>query len=379
MTPPLTILQFITQQEGAGAQSRAVKMMVALQQRGHTVTTVFGFLKRPAFAPSPHIINVWPCKPKIWEIPFWLFAIWRLIRQMQPDVVMPYTHWGNVVMGPLARLAGCRCVVANQTQVPSREPRLARLIDTLWGTLGVYRLNLCNSHSTLAGMQASVPATYARRLRLVTLGVDVPKTNLSKTKLRQKYGLPSGFLWLHVGRLSTQKNHALLLQALALVPTAQAVLVGDGELREALHQQAAALGLTGRVHWLGERQAAEVAELLQAADAFVFPSQWEGFGLAPIEASAAGLPLVVSDIDTFRDVMRITHGARAGQMGALLVDIQTPQPLAEAMRAIQQNPPQLAALQAQSAALAAQYSLARMTDDYETALHEALSSPTQSH
>ncbi len=96
-----------------------------------------------------------------------------------------------------------------------------------------------------------------------------------------------------------------MLRALEQVPIAHLVCVGDGELRDGLRALGDSLGVSSRVHWMGERSAEEVGELLQAADIFVFPSLWEGFGLAPIEAASVGLPLIVSDIPTFHEVMRL--------------------------------------------------------------------------
>jgi len=76
-------------------------------------------------------------------------------------------------------------------------------------------------------------------------------------------------------------------------PPVRLLLIGEGPSRGELESQAAALGIREYVQFLGARP--DVPRLLAAMDVFVFPSLWEGLGLAVVEAQAAGLPLVLSD------------------------------------------------------------------------------------
>ena len=76
-------------------------------------------------------------------------------------------------------------------------------------------------------------------------------------------------------------------------PDSRLLLVGEGEDEAALRQKAEALGITGQVIFYGPSE--QVETLLWAMDAFVFPSLFEGLGIAGIEAQAAGLPVVCSD------------------------------------------------------------------------------------
>jgi len=99
-----------------------------------------------------------------------------------------------------------------------------------------------------------------------------------------------------IGRLAPQKNHAWLLRA-AAQPAAQHLHIaclGDGPERARLVQQAKALGLSDRLHWLGYRSAAE--RFLPAFDAVALPSKFEGLAYALLEALAADVPVVASDI-----------------------------------------------------------------------------------
>ena len=103
---------------------------------------------------------------------------------------------------------------------------------------------------------------------------------------------------IHVGRFYEQKNHLGLLavfeRVLRDVPDAKLVLVGEGPLMERVKAYVAARGLTQAVRMVGARNNA--ASLIACADVLLFPSLFEGFGIVALEANAAGLPVVGSDV-----------------------------------------------------------------------------------
>lgn len=104
---------------------------------------------------------------------------------------------------------------------------------------------------------------------------------------------------LMVGRLVPQKGHATVLRALQQVSTPWKLsIVGEGPRRRELKELCEELGLASRVRFLGERK--DVPTLLARTDVFLFPSQWEGMGLAALEAVAAGVPTLASDLPAVR-------------------------------------------------------------------------------
>ena len=118
-----------------------------------------------------------------------------------------------------------------------------------------------------------------------------------RIEMRQKLGLENELIVGHVGRFNPQKNHSFLLDIFAALlkkePNAVLLLVGGGEDMPKIQAKTKALGIAEHVRFLGVRS--DVADLMQAMDVFVFPSLYEGLGIALIEAQAAGLPCVVSD------------------------------------------------------------------------------------
>lgn len=150
------------------------------------------------------------------------------------------------------------------------------------------------------------------RVIVLPNGIDPARveTSLSKEQARQKLGFgPDEILLVSVGRLEEQKGHTYLLQALARLieddstqgKRIHLLLAGDGRRRQALEQEASALGIADWVHFLGTRS--DMADVLRASDVFVMPSLWEGLSLAMLEGMAAGLPVVISDVGGAAEVL----------------------------------------------------------------------------
>lgn len=121
-----------------------------------------------------------------------------------------------------------------------------------------------------------------------------PETEL---RMKVKFGLQDKFVIGHVGRFSPPKNHSFLIDVFQWVQNiekdAVLLLIGTGEDQAKAEAKVKKLGLQEKVLFLGSR--ADVSQVLQALDVFVFPSLYEGFGIAALEAQAAGLPCILSD------------------------------------------------------------------------------------
>lgn len=120
-----------------------------------------------------------------------------------------------------------------------------------------------------------------------------------------------------VGRLSSEKGHAFLLQALARLKRPwELTLVGDGPERQDLERLCGMLGILPRVRFTGS--VSNPAQFLQEADLFVFPSLHEGQGIALLEAAAAHVPVLASDLPIFHEAFddQSMVFARAGDSAA---------------------------------------------------------------
>ncbi|BAE85109.1 glycosyltransferase [Desulfitobacterium hafniense] len=117
-----------------------------------------------------------------------------------------------------------------------------------------------------------------------------------REKMRLELGLQNCYVMGNVGRLSSEKNQAFLLDILVFLkekcPEAVLLLVGEGEERVRLEERAKRLGLSDKVLFYGVSE--NVPHLLWAMDVLVISSFVEGFGIVAIEAQAAGLPVLCS-------------------------------------------------------------------------------------
>src|SRR5690606_13163248 len=104
------------------------------------------------------------------------------------------------------------------------------------------------------------------------------------------------------GYFRVEKNQVALVRSMAFLPARyKLVLAGDGVELENVRSVAKELGLVDRVRFLGA--VGNVDALMRAADVYVLPSLFEGLPLSPIEAAAAGLPLVYADVDGLRSLL----------------------------------------------------------------------------
>lgn len=197
---------------------------------------------------------------------------------------------------------------------------VARVLQSVTHVAGV-------SRASLQSAVRAVPA-LAGRSSLILNALQPPPVPPAP--------MPSGDpLILCVGRFTEQKGFDIALQAFAHVlrhyPTAALAIAGDGDLRDALEQQATDLGLAGHVRFLGRQSHDQVYHLLNEAALLLAPSRYEPFGLVALEAAQMGRPVVASRVDGLEEV--VVHGETG-----LLVDPEKSEQLAEAILTLLKSP-----------------------------------------
>ncbi len=155
--------------------------------------------------------------------------------------------------------------------------------STVRRTLGHARMVLANS----AGTARRCVQRGAHETRVIHLGADLPPVMADA---------PPVPTLVSVGNLIARKRHADVIEALALLrdqrPDLRYIVVGDGPERDALRALAATRGVASRVEWRGRLPHAEAVATARAATLFVLPSVDEAFGVAYVEAMAAGAPAI---------------------------------------------------------------------------------------
>jgi len=188
-------------------------------------------------------------------------------------------------------------------------------------------------------------------IQVIFNGVDLEAWagDRSESTLRSELGLPEDrFVMLCASRFAPDKGHAYLLRSLKRLTELTdkpftMVLAGDGELLESSRALAAELGLTGeQVRFIGFRK--DIKNLYKGSDLYINSSQHEALSFLIVEAMAAGLPAVITDMGGNSDIIK------GPEDGGLLVTYDDPESMAQAMRQFLEAPALLAACKANALA-----------------------------
>ena len=253
----------------------------------------------------------------------------RLLRRWKVDVVHSHDIYCNIFAVPWARLlSGCSIISSRRWWYEAPRPEL--VTANRWSYRFAHRV-LANS-SGVAQLLAREEGVAEEKI------VEIPnfltpeafgdvEHNDRLAQLRA-WGVPEGaFVVGIVARLSPVKNHALLLSAMAQCDTRfHLVVVGDGPLRRELEALAEQLRIGSRVHFTGE--VAAKCNLHQFFDASVLCSFSEGSPNSLLEAMAAARPVVATAVGGITDTV-------ANGVTGILVPVDDPACLAEALRSLE--------------------------------------------
>lgn len=279
-----------------------------------------------------------------------LSAMRRYFRQHRPAILHTHNPTPHQYGAIAAAAGGVPIVVHTKHGRNILRTARSRWLERLAGRLTNIVVPVSADSAEVARTTDGVPAD---RIEVIRNGIAIgPEVTRART---------SGWRIVHVARLNPVKDQRTLLHAVRLVanahPEVRLHLVGDGEEREALEQLTDALGLRDQVIFHGFTD--NVRPFLADADLFVLSSVSEGIALTLLEAMAASLPVVATDVGGNREVVV------PGETG-LLVPPGDPAALAEAMAALLADPARAAAMgQAGRTRAEQDFSLDRTAGAYE--------------
>ena len=234
----------------------------------------------------------------------WSFALVRTVAKLNPDILHLQMPWpaGDLVALLLPHIP---LIVSYQSDV-IRQRGLLRLYAPLLRWTLAHANAICVSSKQYADTSPWLQDVL-ERVQVIPLGIDDPLVDLPETPNGDAPLMDAPFV-LWVGRMRYYKGLQTAIRAMVAVPApVRLVLVGRGPAEASLRTLAADCGVADRIVWLGDCSQAVVALLRKNAVCFVFPSHLrsEAYGLALLEAIAAGLPAISCDIGTAASVINV--------------------------------------------------------------------------
>jgi glycosyltransferase involved in cell wall biosynthesis len=305
----MRVVYILTSLGVGGAERQVLWLARRMAQAGHAVLLVI-LLPRGAddllaesasetTNPSPLDVMYLGIRKRPWSALRGLSRGAAAIRQFRPDLIHAHNFHGNLA----GRLLGLLC-----GGVPLIST-IHNVYEGGWSRMLAYRMTDPLSRRTIAVSEAAreryvrLRAVSTHKAGVLANGIEtanfLPDAN-RRNAMRRAMGVTEReFVWIAVGRLVPAKDYPNLLRAFSILQPAQHAaqlwIVGSGEpfYSEELRAQAQNLGIDSHIRWLGARQ--DVPALLDASDAFILASAWEGMPLALGEAMAMAKPVVATE------------------------------------------------------------------------------------
>lgn len=225
-----------------------------------------------------------------------IWQIYQILRKESPDIV--HTQLGGDIRGKIAaKLARIKILISTEQNLnftENREQRWAKIITSLWT-------------KTIVAISPAVAKDMAKRYLLpknkgqiiIPNGININKFPYQENRPEQTPLIAGA-----AGRLVKQKGFDLLITAWQkLFPQDIKLLIaGEGPEKENLKTQIKEAGLEKQIELIGPISL--MTEFYQQLNLFIMPSRWEGLGIAALEAGAMGVPVLASDADGLKEIIK---------------------------------------------------------------------------
>ena len=357
---PVPVAFLITDLDPGGAE-RALVQIVTRLDRGRWQPSVVCLSRAGALVPELEAAGI-PVTclgaRRGWQFPIVVRRLARELRRTRPEIVQTFLYHANVAGRIAGRLAGVPRVVSG-IRVAEKRSRLRLWIDR-WTDRLVDR-HVCVSND-VARFSIDVGQLPADKVIVIPNGVDAERFANARPADLAQFGIPSGSrTLLFVGRLDPQKAPRSLMAAIEPLLDASKdvhlLLVGDGPLRSEVERVALSRN-PGYVHFAGWRP--DIPEIMRASYCLLLASRWEGLPNVVLEAMAAGLPVVSTDVEGISDLIEDGVTGRVVASGS-------PAAFREAVRGLLDDPGRAAAVaQAAQVIVRSDFTWATIASHYDS-------------
>ncbi|PIR89747.1 hypothetical protein COX75_02285 [bacterium (Candidatus Gribaldobacteria) CG_4_10_14_0_2_um_filter_33_15] len=230
----------------------------------------------------------------------------KVIKNEKPDLIVTYLIYADLFGRIFGRLFGVKKIVTSIRSTYQQLKYLPFLIlDCLTSFLITKYIAVSQAVKDIYVKKLKIPE---EKIEIIYNGVKIEKFNieLDKNLIKEKLGIPKeNFVIGNIGKLRPEKGQIYLILALTQIlkeiPNTTLVLVGGGEKEKRIKELAKSFNLEKNVILLKERN--DIPELLNCFDIFVNPSLYEGMSNSILEAMAAKIPIIASDIPSNRELI----------------------------------------------------------------------------
>lgn len=304
-TCTLRIALFIDSLVAGGAQRQVVETALQLARMGHFVTVViYHDIRELGGELAQAGVEVILVKKQAKFDPGFLLRLYRLFRDLQPQVLHSYLFTPNLWARLVGRAAGIPVIITSERNIDLPRSPGRVLLERL-----VYRLGdgIIVNAEAIRRVLTDVVGVPDHLVHTIYNAVDAARFAMPSMERQENLcaslGLKQGHIVVTLpGRVMPQKNHACLLRALGRLDEAKrnklrVLFVGnllDEGYRASVENVARNAGLADHVIFTGRQD--DMAAIYAISDVVVLPSLWEGFPNVVLEAMVAGRPVVASNI-----------------------------------------------------------------------------------
>ena len=296
----LRIALCITELRVGGAERVLVELATRLD-KSQFEPLVISMQPRPDDS-EPHFVDALTCAGIPVEfvdfaspmtLPIKLAKLRKIFKTFKPHVCQSFLFHANFFSRLAARSAGVPVIISG-VRVAEHEKKWHLRLDRITRSLVTQYVCVSQGVADFTAKQGGIPQ---QKIAVIPNGVDLADNEDDGSTETRKI--------MTIGRLHRQKGLDWLLQTTPLWleqrPDCELVLVGDGPERAKLQAVAAQLSCADRVRFLGHRS--DVPQLLAAAELLLLPSRWEGMPNVVMQAMAAGLPVVATQVEGINELL----------------------------------------------------------------------------